>query len=70
MNPAPDLDHVFPLSGGSAFRPPLRAPALTALIRTTPGVVLGQSAFLRAWSVRRARLDRAAAGARGAVAPQ
>lgn len=54
MNPTPDLDRVFPLSGGSSERARLRAPRLSLLVKSMPGVVLGHSAFLRTCVGRRA----------------
>ncbi len=62
MNPAQELDSVFPLSAGPAARPALRPPSLTSLIRPTSGVVLGRNAFLREWSARRAQLAAAVRG--------
>lgn len=53
MNPAQELDSVFPLSAGAAARPALRPPSLASLIRPNSGVVLGRNAFLREWSARR-----------------
>ncbi len=55
MNTPPDLDRVFPLSGGSALRPALRPPRLSTLVKATPGVMMGNRALLRAWAARRAR---------------
>ncbi|MSU49975.1 MAG: hypothetical protein EXS37_12965 [Opitutus sp.] len=54
MKTTPDLDRVFPLSGGSSERPALRAPRLPSLIKNLPGIVTGHRAFLRPWTVRRA----------------
>jgi hypothetical protein len=65
MNPAHDIDTVFPLSAGAAARPALRPPSLASLIRPAPGVVLGRNAFLREWSARRLQL----AASAGAHAP-
>jgi hypothetical protein len=61
MNPAHNLDSVFPLSAGSAARPALRPPSLASLVRPTSGVVLGRNAFLREWSARRLQLAASAA---------
>lgn len=54
MNSTPQLDRVFPLSGGSAERPALRAPRLGTLVRPNVGLVMGNRAFLRTWAARRA----------------
>jgi hypothetical protein len=54
MNPTPELDRVFPLSGGSEERARLRAPRVLTGINLTPGGVLGHRAFMRAWAARRA----------------
>lgn len=64
MKTTPELDRVFPLSGGSTERPALRAPRLGSLVRptTSPGAVMGNRAFMRTWAARRA----AAAAARDA----
>jgi hypothetical protein len=76
MNPTPDLDRVFPLSGGSAEPARLRAPHVLATINVTPALVMGNRAFMRAWAARRlaARASAAAAtadspGPRGEFAP-
>lgn len=55
MNPTRQLDPVFPLSGGSQPRPPLRAPRLPALVAAPAVPVLGHHAFLRAWAGGRRR---------------
>jgi hypothetical protein len=54
MNITPQLDRVFPLSGGSSERPALRAPRLGSLVRPSSGLVMGNRAFMRAWAARRA----------------
>ncbi len=54
MKTTPDLERVFPLSGGSELRPSLRPPRLTSLVKTAPGVVLVNRVFLRPWDGRRA----------------
>ena len=53
MNPTPDLDRVFPLSGGSSERPALRAPRLSSLVKGVPGIVMVHRAYIRTWTVRR-----------------
>jgi hypothetical protein len=68
MQTTPELDRVFPLSGGSAERARLRPPQLALLINSTPGNVLGHRAFMRAWAARRAALA-AAASARATASP-
>ncbi len=54
MKNNPDLERVFPLSGGSAQRPTLRPPRLATLVKIVPGVVLINRAFVHPWSGRRA----------------
>ena len=54
MKTTPDLERVFPLSGGSELRPSLRPPRLTALVKTAPGVVMFNRVFNRTWTGRRA----------------
>ena len=54
MKNTPDLERVFPLSGGSSERPSLRAPRLPLLVKSIPGVVMGNRAFIRTWAARRA----------------
>ena len=63
MNPTTHLDRVFPLSDGAVERSPLRAPRLTLRPELAPVSTLSNSAFMRAWAVR--RLSRA--GARAAL---
>ncbi len=54
MNLHPDVEHVFPLSGGSFERPTLRPPRIFAHPRQTVGPVMTHRAFVRAWAARRA----------------
>ena len=54
MNPTPELDRIFPLCGGSSEPPRLRAPRVLPNITVTPGIVLGNRAFMRTWAARRA----------------
>ena len=54
MNPNPDLERVFPLSGGSTERVALHAPRIIATTQAIPGFVMGNRAFMRTWAGRRA----------------
>ncbi|MDO8540945.1 MAG: hypothetical protein Q7S40_10960 [Opitutaceae bacterium] len=54
MNPNPDPDRVFPLSGGSSERAALRPPRLSVYPRYATVPIMGHRAFLRAWAARRA----------------
>jgi hypothetical protein len=54
MNPMPELERVFPLSGGSPERMPLRAPCLSSGVAHLPRMVMANRAVLRAWAARRA----------------
>jgi hypothetical protein len=63
MNSNSKPECAFPLSGGTMDRPALRAPRLASLVKPTPGVVMGNRAFLRAWAARRAVAASAAASA-------
>ena len=53
MKSLTELDGVFPLSAGSSERAALHAPRLAGNLAVTPGLVLGHSAFMRAWAARR-----------------
>jgi hypothetical protein len=53
MNPTPDLDRVFPLSGGSAQPPRLRAPNALPAFGGATSFVMGNRAFMRTWAARR-----------------
>lgn len=67
MNPASDLETVFPLSAGSPPRPTLRPPRLPALVKATPGPDLDLRALARAWAARRSRLANAVADCQSAL---
>ena len=56
MNPATELDRVFPLSAGSSERPRLRAPLVLSGLKVSPGIVMGNRAFMRTWAARRAKI--------------
>lgn len=61
MKSLTEIDHVFPLSAGSAQRPVLHAPRLTTNLAVTPGFVMGHSAFLRVCAARRMKTAASAA---------
>lgn len=63
MNSTPDLERVFPLSGGMAPRPRLRPPRLPAAPAQPHSVPLSNGALLRAWAARRAQAAFAAGSA-------
>ena len=63
MNPNPDLERVFPLSGGSAERVSIRPPRIITATNLVPGFVMGNRAFMRTWAGRRALRDLSAAPA-------
>ena len=69
MNPTPELDRVFPLSGGSAEPARLRAPRVLASINVTPSLVMGNRAFMRAWAARRIAARASAASAASSAQP-
>ena len=53
MHPTPSLDHVFPLSQGSAERLPIRAPRLTVPAPLPAPGGLPSLAVAQPWAVRR-----------------
>jgi hypothetical protein len=54
MNLASNPERILPLSSGSTKTVTSRAPRLLSEIRSTPGLVMGNRAFMRAWAARRA----------------
>lgn len=65
MNPTSSLDHIFPLSQGSAERLPLRAPRIAVRPELAPVSAFSTSLFMRSWAARRdARLAMLRASAR------
>jgi hypothetical protein len=53
MNTNVSADRLFSLSASSTPRPALRAPRLLGAMTATPGFVMGNRAFMRAWAARR-----------------
>jgi len=63
MNSSFQTDGLSPLSSGSSERAHLQAPRLFSQIKATPGFVMGNRAFMRAWAARRAAIAVGAARA-------
>jgi hypothetical protein len=65
MNSNSGTDGLFPFSSGSPEHTHLGAPRLLSGVSATPGFVMGNRTFMRAWAARRAARNLAQSTAGG-----